>query len=91
VSWNGFTIAPGDTSGTAKRFSLISALSRSPMMRRGSCWRFDGSGHDLVEGGLHTVELELAHELFVRVDAVIPGAASPSTAAPRSVRWLPAG
>src|SRR5208282_2593144 len=24
---------------------------------------FDGSGHDLVEGGLHTVELELAHEV----------------------------
>ena len=24
---------------------------------------FDGSGHDLVEGGLHAVELELAHEV----------------------------
>src|SRR3954464_13144023 len=24
---------------------------------------FDGGGHDLVEGGLHAVELELAHEL----------------------------
>jgi hypothetical protein len=24
---------------------------------------FDGGGHDLVEGGLHTVELELAHEV----------------------------
>jgi len=24
---------------------------------------FDGRGHDLVEGGLHAVELELAHEV----------------------------
>ena len=24
---------------------------------------FDGGGHDLVEGGLHAVELELAHEV----------------------------
>jgi len=24
---------------------------------------FDSSGHDLVEGGLHAVELELAHEV----------------------------
>src|SRR6476620_3456782 len=24
---------------------------------------FDGRGHDLVEGGLHAVELELAHEI----------------------------
>src|SRR6478672_11616324 len=24
---------------------------------------FDGGGHDLVEGGLHAVELELAHEI----------------------------
>jgi len=23
----------------------------------------DGGGHDLVEGGLHAVELELAHEV----------------------------
>jgi hypothetical protein len=43
-------------------FSLISALSRSPTMR----WvvlAFDGRSHDLVEGGLHAVELELAHEV----------------------------
>jgi len=44
-------------------FSLISALSRSPTMRWGSCWWFDGRGHDLVEGGLHAVELEFAHEV----------------------------
>src|SRR5258707_3329004 len=24
---------------------------------------FDGGGHDLVEGGLHAIELELAHEV----------------------------
>jgi hypothetical protein len=24
---------------------------------------FDGSGHDLVEGGLHAIELEFAHEV----------------------------
>jgi hypothetical protein len=24
---------------------------------------FDSGGHDLVEGGLHAVELELAHEV----------------------------
>src|SRR6187402_2059814 len=44
-------------------FSLISALSRSPTMRWGSCWRLTRSRHDLVEGGLHAVELEFAHEV----------------------------
>jgi hypothetical protein len=24
---------------------------------------FDGGGHDLIEGGLHAIELELAHEV----------------------------
>ena len=24
---------------------------------------FDGGGHDLIEGGLHAVELEFAHEV----------------------------
>jgi hypothetical protein len=43
-------------------FSLISALSRSPMIRWGLL-AFDSGGHDLVEGGLHAVELELAHEI----------------------------
>jgi hypothetical protein len=49
-------------------FSGISALSRSPMTRWGSCWAgarvglglvsaFDGGGYDLIEGGLHAVRL----------------------------------
>ena len=38
-------------------FSLISALSRSPTMRSRFMLAFDSSGHDLVEGRLHTVEL----------------------------------
>jgi hypothetical protein len=44
-------------------FSLISALSRSPTMRWGSWLAFDSRGHDLFEGGLHAVELKLAHEV----------------------------
>jgi hypothetical protein len=43
-------------------FSLISAVSRSPMMRCGSL-AFDGGGHDLVEGGFHAIELKLAHKV----------------------------
>ena len=44
-------------------FSLISALSRSPTTRCGSCYLFHRSSHDLVEGSLDAVELELAHEV----------------------------
>src|SRR5262245_48004391 len=44
-------------------FSFTSAVSRSPDDALGLVLAFDGRGHDLVEGGLHAVELELAHEV----------------------------
>ena len=34
-------------------FSAISALSRSPTMRGGSCWRLIAGGHHLVVGRPH--------------------------------------
>jgi hypothetical protein len=43
-------------------FSLISALSITDDTLR-FMLAFDSGGHDLVEGSLHAVELEFAHEV----------------------------
>ena len=44
-------------------FSEISARRRSPTKRCGSCWRLSAVCERLVVGGLHAVELQLAHHV----------------------------
>src|SRR6266851_2092775 len=44
-------------------FSAISALSRSPTMRRRLVPALDAARHHLVIGGAHTEELERRHQL----------------------------
>jgi hypothetical protein len=44
-------------------FSLISAFSRSPTISLGLVLALDRRGDDLVVGGLHAVELQLAHRV----------------------------
>jgi hypothetical protein len=44
-------------------FSLISGVQQIADDALGFVLTFDGSGHDLIEGGLHAVELELTHEV----------------------------